>query len=135
MRRLMLALVVVLAACGGVTPTPRPTEVPTPTPRADIAAQITDTIDLLMCAEPPSPSWCKYLRKTAGLYDVTLADGILTVGTVIPDTAKGMDLAREMCLFLGGTHYDDNAVDLGYYLVRIYRGSLEMAICPTTNRE
>ena len=134
MRRLMLALVLVLAACGETTPTPRPTEVPTPTPRADIADQMTDTIDLLMCAEQPSPDWCKYLPMKKSLYDVTMADGTLTVGTVIPRHGQeGFDLARQMCLFLGGAHYDDNAVDLGYYYVEIELKDGEPVRCPTTN--
>jgi hypothetical protein len=137
MRRVMLTLAVVLAACGGATPEPRPTEVPTPTPtpRSDIAAQITKTIDISMCAELPSPGWCKYLRKTNGLYDVKFADGVLAVGTVIPDTAKGMKLAGELCDFLGFAHYDDNGVGLGYSYVEVYRGSLQMAGCPTSNRK
>lgn len=114
-------------------PTPAPT--PTPPARADIAAEITDRIDTLMCAATSPPGWCKYLKKKDGLYGVALTDGILTVMTSIPDTIEGYPLANELCRFLGGAHYDSAGVDLGYYGVNIEGDRFGLAGCPTTDPE
>ena len=112
-----------------------PTQAPTPMPppRADVAAEITDTIDTLMCAAAYSPpGWCRYLKKD-GLYDVELAEGILTVMTSIPDTIEGYPLANELCNFLGRAHYDSEGVDLGYHGVSIEGVEFGLADCPTTD--
>ena len=120
-----------LAPAWWIAATPVPT--PTPIPRADIAAQVTDRIDTLMCATPSPPGWCQYLRKKDGLYEVALADGVLTLLTVIPDTTEAYKIANEMCRFIGGAHYDSEGVDLGYSIVNIEGVEYGLGGCPTTD--
>ncbi len=137
MRRLTLALAVVLAACGGAAPTTAPapagpTEVPTPSPRAakDIPAILTETID--EACTKPAEKWCKYLKETEGLYNIEATEGgSITVQTVIPNTPAGMRLAAALCTYLGSAHFDENAVRLDYNHIHIYRGDTEQADCNT----
>jgi hypothetical protein len=135
MRRLMLALAVVLAACGGSAPTSAltpagPTEVPTPSPRAaaDVPAILTATIDEVLCTVPAA-KWCKYMKKTDGLYNIDATPGSITVQTLIPNTPAGLKLAAELCAALGLFHFDEEGVRLTYNHIHIFRGDTEQADC------
>ncbi len=136
MRRPMLALLLIVAGCGGAAPTSEPTsafptEEPTPTyrPASDVPAVLTQTINDA-CAVP-AEAWCKYLKKKKGLYNIKTGPGSITVQTVIPNTAAGKKLATALCTYLGAFHFDENATRLDYNHIHIFRGDTEQADCNT----
>ena len=139
MRRLMLALSVVLAGCAGAAPTAAPTPTPTTTPAAqtqrpaaDVPAILTATIDGALCVKPAA-DWCKYLKKKHGLYNIDARPGSITVQTVIPKSAKGKKLAAHLCAALGSNHFDENSTRLDYDHIHIVRGDVELAACNTAD--
>jgi hypothetical protein len=107
MRRLMLALVVVLAACGG----PAPTAAPTPAfDLAAVKANFTDeckdpmVVDDLFCEQ------VKVARMTA--------DGeILNVPTTL--NAASRERAEAICRQLTFAHFGAEGKDLGYRIVGV----------------
>ena len=127
MRRLMLALVVVLAACGGSAPTtrPEPTAEPTRAPAA-IVRIVGESIDQLYCGEDPKPKWCAALTTTDDSYDIGVDGTMLAIGT----HALGAKLAKDLCASVASAHFDENAVDLGYrHVVVVGPGQKVLATC------
>jgi hypothetical protein len=101
---------------------------PTYRPAADVPAVITATIDDVLCAEP-AEKWCKYVKKTNGLYDIEASPGEIDVQTTIPNTTTGKKLAAEMCASLGLYHFDENGTRLDYNHIHILQGDIELARC------
>lgn len=134
MRRFSVILVAVfLAGCGAAaTPTPRPTATPEPTRSpAQIAAIISDSIDLLYCAEEPSPDWCGNLVGKPGAYAVEVDDDLVQIRMTFKSDKKGEAAAMKACQNIAVAHFDDNAEPLGVteYWVLDKGGETILAMC------
>ncbi len=110
-RRLVLALAILLAGCGGVAaPTPAPLPTPTPEPTrsdAEIAAVLSATVDEVYCGSEPKPAWCKAIAKAGKAYAIEVDGTTVFVGSKLPNSAAGKKLATSMCQDLAATHFDE----------------------------
>ena len=127
MRRLVLALAILLAGCGGVAaPTPAPLPTPTPEPTrsdAEIAAVLSATVDEVYCGSEPKPAWCKAIAKAGKAYAIEVDGTTVFVGSKLPNSAAGKKLATSMCQDLAATHFDENANDLGVVHFHVFDGT------------
>ena len=82
---------------------------------AEMIWTMTENIDLLYCADPPTPDWCQNLIRGDSGYNIGLEGSVLNVGT---NLASG-DLARELCAAVAAAHFDADAEPLGFTHVEV----------------
>lgn len=121
-----------LVACAGASPTPVSAP-PTPTPaatrtNAEIAAILSDSVDVVFCAEAPKPSWCSQIRKNGKLYAIEVDGTTVFVGSKLPNTKAGKKAALAMCKDLAPLHFDDDAKDLGVAHFHVFDASGEQIL-------
>jgi PBP1b-binding outer membrane lipoprotein LpoB len=128
-RRLVLALAILVAGCDGAATTPAaPSSTPAATEEptrsdAEIAAVLIDTVDEVYCGEAPKPAWCKAIAKVGKSYAIEVDRTTVFVASKLPNNTAGKKLAMSMCRDLAATHFDENGIDLGVAHFHVFDGT------------
>jgi hypothetical protein len=137
MRRLSVALAVILAGCGATT-TQAPTERPTPTPAAarpiaERIATLKDGIHELYCDTEPISSFCSRLEKVDGDYWIEpLSENSVYIYSTMADSAKAREIAMVICKSVAlSSHDPETGETLGIRHLRVWdkTGQIELADC------